>query len=167
MFAKCSCNNNTGWGKINSINFKMNNKKTIRDTKILFLDSETTTWEALNHIVLKRISCKWWPLFAWCLRAERMGDCKTDRLTASMFSGVREVRGRPHLFSDTLPVSLKFSTHNRMDFRPGTRSRGGILVASTERTLHRYDRVTLRKVGFDGKWALLVGPHHLYDCGVL
>jgi len=27
--------------------------------------------------------------------------------------------------------------------------------------------VTLRKVGFDGKWALLVGPHHLYDCGVL
>jgi len=41
------------------------------------------------------------------------------------------------------------------------------LVASTERTLHRYDRVTLWKVGFDGKWALLVGPHHLYDCGVL
>jgi len=41
------------------------------------------------------------------------------------------------------------------------------LVASTERTLHRYDRVTLRKVGFDGKCALLVGPHHLYDCGVL
>jgi len=46
---------------------------------------------------------------------------KTDRLTASMFSGVREVRGRPHLFSDTLPVSLKL-THNRMDFRSGTRS---------------------------------------------
>ena len=43
----------------------------------------------------------------------------------------------------------------------------GDLVASTERTLHRYDRVTLRKVGFDGKCALLVGPHHLYDCGVL
>jgi len=43
----------------------------------------------------------------------------------------------------------------------------GDLVASTERTLHRYDRVTLRKVGFDGKCALLVEPHHLYDCGVL
>ena len=43
----------------------------------------------------------------------------------------------------------------------------GDLVASRERTLHRYDRVTLQKVGFDGKWALLVGPHHLYDCGVL
>jgi len=42
----------------------------------------------------------------------------------------------------------------------------GDLVASTECTLHRYDRVTLRKVGFDGKCALLVGPHHLYDCGV-
>ena len=41
------------------------------------------------------------------------------------------------------------------------------LVASTERTLHRYDRVTLRKLGFDGKCALLVGPHHLYDCEVL
>jgi len=35
----------TGWGKITSINFKVNNKKTIWDTKILFLDSETTTWE--------------------------------------------------------------------------------------------------------------------------
>jgi len=43
----------------------------------------------------------------------------------------------------------------------------GDLVASTERTLHRYDRVTLRKVGFDGKCALLVGPHHLYDWGGL
>ena len=96
------------------------------------------------------------------MRAERLGDSKTDRPTASMFSGVREVRGRPHLFSDTLSVSLKFSTHNRMDFRSGTRSRGGNLVASTERTLHRYDRVTLRKVGFNGKCALLVGPHLLY-----
>ena len=157
----------TGWGKITSLNFKVNNKKKIRDTNILFLDSETTTWEVLNYIVLKRISWKWWPLFAWCLRAEALGDCKTDRLTASMFSGVREVRGRPHPFLDTLPTSLKFSTQNRMDFRSGTRSRGGVLVASTERTLHRYDRVTLRKVGFDGKCALLVAPHHLYDCGVL
>ena len=121
----------------------MNNKKTIRDTNILFLDSETTTWEVINQIVLKRISCKWWPLFAWCLRAERLGDRKTDRLTASKFSGVRELRGR-HLFSDTLPISLKFSTPNRMDFWSGTRSRGGDLVASTERTLHRYDRVTAK-----------------------
>jgi len=43
----------------------------------------------------------------------------------------------------------------------------GDLVGSTERTLHRYDRVTLGKVGFDGKCALLVRPHHLYDCRVL
>ena len=113
---------NTGWGKITSVFFKINNKTTIRDTKILFLDSETTAWEVLNHIVLKGISCEWWPLFVWCLRAERLGDCKTDRLTVSMFSGVPEVRGRPHLFSDTLPVSLKFSTHNTMYFRSGTRS---------------------------------------------
>ena len=54
----------TGWGKITSLNFKVNNKKTIQDTTILFLDSETTTWEVLNHIVLKRISCKWWPLLS-------------------------------------------------------------------------------------------------------
>jgi hypothetical protein len=47
----------TGWGKITSLNFKVNSKKTIRDTKILFLDSETTIWVVLNHIVLKRISC--------------------------------------------------------------------------------------------------------------
>ena len=60
-----------------------------------------------------------------CLRAECLRDCKTDRLTASMLSGVREVRGRPLLFLDTLPVPVKFSTHNRMDFRSGTRSRGG------------------------------------------
>jgi len=36
---------NTGWGNITSLNFKVNNKKTIRDIEILFLDSETTTWE--------------------------------------------------------------------------------------------------------------------------
>jgi len=95
-----------------SLNFKVNNKTIIRDKKNLFLDYETTVWDVLNHVVLKRISCKWWPLFAWCLRAERLGDCKMDRLTASMFSGVPEVRGRPHLFSDTLPVPLKFSTRN-------------------------------------------------------
>ena len=54
----------TGWGKITSLNFKVNNRKTLRDTKILFLDSETTTWEVLSHTVLKRISCKWWPLLS-------------------------------------------------------------------------------------------------------
>ena len=43
----------TEWGKITSLNFNVNNQKTIRDTKILFLDSETTTWDVLNHIVLK------------------------------------------------------------------------------------------------------------------
>jgi len=32
--------------------------------KSQFLDSETATWEVLNHIVLKRISCKWWPLLS-------------------------------------------------------------------------------------------------------
>jgi hypothetical protein len=42
-------NARTGWGKITSLNFKVNNKKSIRDTKILFLDSETTTWKVLNH----------------------------------------------------------------------------------------------------------------------
>ena len=35
----------TGWGNITSLNFKVNNKKTIRDIEILFLDFETTTWE--------------------------------------------------------------------------------------------------------------------------
>ena len=144
----------------------MNNERTIWDTKILFLDSETTTWEVLNHIVLRRISCKWWPLFAWCLRAERLGDCETDRLTASMFSVVQEVLGLPHLFSDTLPVFLKFSTHNNGFLVRYSVPRGD-LVANTECTLHRYNRVTLRKVGFDGKCAMLVGPHHLYDCRVL
>jgi len=56
MHSNSSC---TVWGKITSLNFKVNNKKTIQDTTILFLDSETTTWEVLNHTVLKRISCKW------------------------------------------------------------------------------------------------------------
>ena len=152
----------TGWGKITSLNFNANNKKkkTIRGTKILFLDSETTTWEVSNHIVLKRISCKWWPLFVWCLRAGRLGDCKTDRLTASMFS-----RG-PWLFSSFFRHTSRFpEVLNGFSVRYSVPR--GDLVASTERTLHRYDRVTLRKVGFDGKCALLVGPHHLYDCGVL
>ena len=62
-------------------------------------DSETTTWEVLNHIVLKRISCKWWPLFAWCLRAERLGDCKvlntsgwqTLELTSKWFAFAKQI----------------------------------------------------------------------------
>jgi len=42
-----------------------------------------------------------------------------------MFSGVREVRGRPHLFSDTLPVSLKFSTQTEWIFGPVLGPEGG------------------------------------------
>jgi len=45
---------NKGWDKITSLNFKVI-KKTIRDIKILFLDSETTTWEVLNHSFKKSI----------------------------------------------------------------------------------------------------------------
>ena len=43
----------------------------------------------------------------------------------------------------------------------------GDLVVSMECTLHRYDRVTLRRAGFDGKCMLFIGPHHLYDWGGL
>ena len=116
-----------------------NKKKTIRDTKILFLDSETTTWEVLNHIVLKIISCKWWPLFAWCLRAERLGDCETDRLTASMFSGVREVRGRPHLFFRHTSRFPEVLNQQQNGFSVRYSVPRGDLVASMERTLHSYD----------------------------
>jgi len=135
-------------------------KKTIWETKILFLDSETTT-------VLERISCKWWPLFVWCLRAERLGNCKTDRLTASMFSGVRKVHGRPHLFFRHTSHFPEVLNPQQNGFSVRYSVPRGDVAASTECTLHRYDRVTLRKVGFDGKCALLVGQHHLYDCGVL
>ena len=92
---------------------------------------------------------------------------KTDRLTASMFSGVREVRGRPHLFFRHISRFPQVLNPQQNGFSVRYSVPRGDMVASTERTLHRYDRVTLRKVGFDGKWALLVGPHHLYDCGVL
>ena len=101
-----------------------------------------------------------------CLHAERLGDCKTDRLTASMFSGVREVRGRPLLFLHT-SRSPEVLNQQLNGFSVWYSVPRGDLVASTERTLHRHDRVTLRKVGFDGKCALLVGPHHLYDWGGL
>jgi len=91
-----------------------------------------------------------------------------DRLTASKFSGVREIRGRPHVFFFThtsrFPEVLN-PQQNGFSVRYSVPK--GHLVASTERTLHRYDRVTLRKVGLDGKCALLVGPQHLYDCGFL
>jgi len=78
-------------------------------------------------------------LFAWCLRAERLGDCKTDRLTVSKFSGVREVRGRPHLFSDTLPVSPEVLNPRQNGFSVRYSVPRGDLVASTERMQHRYD----------------------------
>jgi len=48
LFKNCL---HTGWGKITSLHFKMNNKKTIRDTNILFLDSGTTTWEVWRPTV--------------------------------------------------------------------------------------------------------------------
>jgi hypothetical protein len=73
-------NTSTGWGKITSLNFKVNNKKTIRDTKILFLDSETTTWKVLNHIVLKRISCKRWPLLFACRAPGKLQNGPSDSL---------------------------------------------------------------------------------------
>jgi len=160
-------NHDTGWGKITSVHFKVNNKKSIRDTKILFLDSESKTWEVLNHMVLKRISCKWWPLFAWCLRAEHLGDCKTDRLTASdvlwcsrvpwsSSSFFRHTSRFPEVLN---PQQNGFSVQYSVPRRD--------LVVSMEFTLHCYDRLTLRKVGFDGRCVLLVEPHHLYDCGVL
>ena len=135
----------TGWCKVISLNFKVNNKKILFEIKKnVFSDSETTTWEVLNHIVLKRISCKWWQLFAWCLRAERLGDCKPDRLTASMFSGVpRGPWSSSSFFRHTsrFPEVLN-PQQNGFSVRYSVPR--GDLVASTERTLHRYDRVTLR-----------------------
>ena len=156
----CTC---TGWGKITSINFKVNNKKTIRDTKILFLDSETTTWEVLNHIVFKRISCKWWPLFV-CRAPGRLQNESSDSLDVlwcsrglwSSSSFFRHTSRFPEVLN---PQQNGFSVRYSVPRED--------LVASTERMLHRYDRVTLQKVGFDGKCAQLIGPHHLYNCGVL
>lgn len=96
------------------------------------------------------------------LRAERLGDCKIERLTASMFSGVRVVRGRPPPFLTTDPVSLKFFTHNVIDFRSGTAWRGGMWnrVRNARWTTAR---PVLADVGFHGKSALLVRPHYVYD----
>ena len=150
-------------GQKTSLNFKVNNKKTILDTKILFLDSETTTWEVLNHKVLNRISCKWWPLFA-CRAPGRLQNGPSDSLDVlwcsigpwSSSSIFRHTSRFPEVLN---PQKNGFSVRYSVP--------RGDLVASTERKLHRYDRVTLRKVGFDGKCVLLVGPHNLYDCEVL
>ena len=67
---KTFASNHTGWGKITSLNFKVNNKKNY---------SETTTWDVLNHIVLKRIYCKWWPLFE-CRAPGRLQNGPSDSL---------------------------------------------------------------------------------------
>ena len=80
------------------------------------MDSETTTWEVLNHVVLKRISCKWLPLFA-CRAPERLQNGPSDKLEFLWCS-----RG-PWLSSSFFRHTsrfLKFSTHNRMDFWSGT-----------------------------------------------
>ena len=128
----------TECGKITSLNFKVNNKKTFRDSKILFLDYETTTWEVLNHIVLKRISCKWWPLFA-CRARGRLQNGPSDSLDVlwcsrgpwSSSSFFRHTSRFPEVLN---PQQNGFSVRYSVP--------RGVLVASTERTLHRYDRVT-------------------------
>jgi hypothetical protein len=56
-----------------------------------------------------------------CLRAERRGDRKNDTLTASMFSGDLMGRASSLLLFCTESVSLKVVTHNRIDFRSGTK----------------------------------------------
>jgi len=126
---------NTGWGKITTLNFKVNNRKTIRDTKILFLDSETTAWEVLNHIVLKRISCKWWPLFA-CRVSGRLQNGPSDSLDVlwclrgpwSSSSFFRHTSRFPKVLN---PQQNGFSVQYSVP--------RGDLVASMERMLHRYD----------------------------
>jgi len=69
---------------------------------------------------------------------------------ASMFSGVQEVRGHPILFLHT-SSSPEVLSPQQNGFSVQYSVPRVDLVASTEHTLHRYDRVTLRKVGFDGK----------------
>jgi len=132
---------NTGWGKITSVNFKVNNKKTIWDINILFFDSETTTWEVLNHIALKRISCKWWPLFA-CRAPGRLQNGPYDSLdvlwcSRGLWSSSSFFRHISRFAEVLSPQQNEFSVRYSVP--------RGDLVASTERTLHRYDRVTLQK----------------------
>ena len=62
-----------------------------------------------------------------CFRAERCGDCKTEVLTASMFSGDLMGRGTPVLRRFVLPVRLNVSTHVTIDFRSGTGPLGATL----------------------------------------
>ena len=144
----------------------MNNKKTIPDTNILFLNSETTTWEVLNHIVLQEYLVSG-------------GRCLRGVCVQSAWETAKRTVLQPQcslVFERSVVILIFFQTHfpfpsssqptTEWIFGPVLGPEGG-LVASTERKLHRYDRMSLRKVGFDGKCALLVGPHHLYDCGVL
>ena len=82
----------TGWGRITSLNFKVNNQKAIQDRKVLFLDSETTTWEVLNHIVLKRISCKWWLLLSvHCCRLILIFCITLSNISCSMRATSRRI----------------------------------------------------------------------------
>ena len=156
--------NCTGWGKITSVNFKVNNKKTIWGAKILFLDSEATTWEVLSlKKNILQVMAVVWVVFA-CRAPGRLQNGPSDSLDVlwrsrgpwSSSSFFRHTSRYPEVLN---PQQNGFSVRYSVP--------RGDLVASTERTLHHYDRVTLRKVGFDGKCALLVGPHHLYDWGVL
>jgi len=62
---------------------------------------------------------------------------------ASMFSGVREVHGRPLLFLHT-SCSPEVLSPQQNGFSVQYSVPRGDLVASTERTLHRYDRVTAK-----------------------
>ena len=62
-----------------------------------------------------------------CLRAEHRGDCKTEALTASMFSDDLMGRGTPILRRVLLPVCLNVMTHVTIAFRSGTGSLGATL----------------------------------------
>ena len=155
---------NTGWGKITSTNFKVNNKKNYSRYKHFTFGFWNYNMGSFKSHILKKnilqvvaVVCV---VFA-CRAPGRLQNGPTSdsldvlccsRVPWSSSSFFRHTSRFPEVLN---PQQNGFSVPR------------GDLVASTERTLHRYDRVTLRKVGFDGKCALLVGPHHLYDCGVL
>ena len=86
----------TGWGKITSLNFKVNNQKTIRVTKILFLDSETTTWDVLNHVVLKRISLQ---VVVVIVNTLLQADSDISHYSVSISCGMRATSRRIASFS--------------------------------------------------------------------